>query len=106
MRWRRVHELPDFAYFNHGIHVNKGVGCAACHGRVDEMAQIFQVSSLRMEWCLECHREPERVLRPLDQIYNMAWEPPADQEEQGRKLAEQFDIPSVARLTSCSTCHR
>jgi hypothetical protein len=106
IRWRRVHDLPGFAYFNHSIHVNKGVGCSSCHGRVDRMAQMFQVASLRMEWCLDCHRAPETVLRPPDQIYSMTWEPPSGQEEEGRRLAETYGIPGRAVLTSCSTCHR
>jgi hypothetical protein len=106
IEWVRVHDLPDFAYFNHAIHVNKGVGCSTCHGRVDLMPLTFQVASLQMQWCLECHREPERFLRPKDQIFNMEWEPPANQLELGRQLSEQYKTPSKAVLTSCSTCHR
>ena len=106
IQWIRVHDLPDFAYFNHAIHVNKGVGCSTCHGRVDLMPLTFQVASLQMQWCLECHREPERFLRPKDQIFNMEWEPPANQLELGRQLQEEYKTPSKAVLTSCSTCHR
>jgi len=106
IRWRRVHDLPDFVYFNHSIHVNKGVGCVECHGRVDQMAQTYQVASLQMEWCIGCHRDPQRVLRPADEIFNMAWTAPPDQEEQGRRLAEAYGTPGVRRLTSCDTCHR
>ena len=106
LEWVRVHDLPDFVYFNHSIHVNQGVGCATCHGRVDEMPLTYQVSSLQMEWCLECHRNPEAVLRPADEIYNMAWTPPSDQEVQGSALSELYNTPSTAVLTSCSTCHR
>jgi hypothetical protein len=106
IQWVRVHDLPDFAYFNHSIHVNKGVGCSTCHGRVDLMPLTYQVASLQMKWCLECHREPERFLRPKDQIFNMEWEPPANQLEVGRQLMEEYKTPSKAVLTSCSTCHR
>ena len=104
--WTRVHDLPDFVYFNHSIHVSKGVGCATCHGRVDLMPLTWQAASLQMEWCLECHRQPEKYLRPQDQIFNMAWQPPANQMEEGRKLLKAYQIQGPALLTSCSTCHR
>lgn len=106
IEWTRVHDLPDFTYFDHSIHVNNGVGCSTCHGRVDLMPLAYQVASLQMEWCLECHREPERFLRPKEEIFNMAWEPPADQIEQGERLKEIYKIRSTAQLTSCNTCHR
>jgi hypothetical protein len=106
LQWRRVHDLPDFVYFDHSIHVNKGVGCASCHGRVDLMPATLQVASLQMEWCLDCHRAPERALRPADRIYDMAWQPPADQLQLGERLAREYGTPSTALLTSCSTCHR
>ena len=73
INWIRVHDLPDYVYFNHEIHVNKGIGCASCHGRVDEMPLMYQENSLQMEWCLNCHRNPAKNLRPTSQIYNMAW---------------------------------
>ena len=104
--WVRVHDLPDFVYFNHSIHVNKGVGCVSCHGRVDEMPLTHQVASLQMEWCLDCHRNPEQVLRPKEEIFNLAWEPEGDQAELGAQLHESYNTPSTAVLTSCSTCHR
>ncbi len=104
--WTRVHKLPDFVYFNHSIHVNKGVGCATCHGPVHQMPLVRQVASLQMEWCLDCHRHPERVLRPRDQVFNMDWQPSPNQEEEGRRLAQEYKIRSVEDLTSCSTCHR
>lgn len=106
IKWTRVHDLPDFVYFNHSIHVNNGVGCATCHGRVDHMPLVTQVSSLQMEWCLDCHRQPEKYLRPQSEVFNMAWEPPADQIEQGKRLAKEYNISTVDVLTSCSTCHR
>jgi hypothetical protein len=101
--WKKVHDLPDFAYFNHSAHVNKGVGCTTCHGRVDRMAYIWQEHSLQMEWCLECHRAPERFVRPREEVFNPAYEPPPDQLELGRRLVEEYGIQ--ARVT-CSTCHR
>ncbi|CDM66521.1 cytochrome c3 family protein [Pyrinomonas methylaliphatogenes] len=106
LEWNRVHDLPDFVYFNHSIHVNKGIGCSTCHGRVDLMPVVWQVASLQMEWCLQCHRAPEKFVRPRDQIFNMEWQPGPDQEEKGRELVKAYDIKSPAVLTSCSTCHR
>jgi hypothetical protein len=79
LRWNRVHDLPDFAYFDHSIHVAKGVGCSTCHGRVDRMPLMWQNASLQMEWCLECHRNPEKFIRPRSEIYTMDW-PPAQPE--------------------------
>ncbi len=101
--WLRVHDLPDHVQFHHGIHTQKGIGCSDCHGRVDQMVQVRKVETLYMEWCLDCHREPERFLRPRSEAYNMAWQPPPDQSEQGSKLMEEY---RVERETSCSTCHR
>ncbi|WP_263380979.1 cytochrome c3 family protein [Granulicella paludicola] len=79
IQWIRVHDLPDYVYFNHEIHVNKGIGCASCHGRVDQMPLMYQESTLQMEWCLNCHRNPAVNLRPTSEIYNMAWEGPSSQ---------------------------
>jgi hypothetical protein len=104
--WQRVHNLPEFAYFDHSIHVTKGIGCATCHGRVDQMPLMRQTASLQMEWCLECHREPERFIRPREEVFNMAWEAPGDQLAMGRRLLEEYHIRDVRSLTSCSTCHR
>ena len=115
IKWTKVHDLPDFAYFNHSIHVNKGVGCASCHGRVDLMPLMYNVNSLHMEWCIGCHRNPEAVLRPKDEITNMAWPENADKEKyphgwdqakEGARLAKEYNIQSKEVLTSCSTCHR
>jgi hypothetical protein len=106
IRWTRVHNLPDFAYFNHGIHVRKGVGCSTCHGQVDQMQLMWQAASLQMEWCLDCHRAPERFLRPREEVFNMAWRPGTDQVQLGRALMKEYNIKSPATLTSCSTCHR
>ena len=106
IHWVKVHRLADYVYFNHSIHINKGIGCSSCHGAVNEMALMYQASPLNMEWCLECHRNPEQNLRLKDQIYNMNWKAPADQEEIGRKLATEYNLRSKLELTSCSTCHR
>jgi len=103
--WNRVHDLGDFAYFNHSIHVTKGVGCSTCHGQVNEMAQVRQVEPLTMGWCLDCHRAPEQYIRPADQVFNMSWQPPANQIEQGKALIQEYNI-QVSRLTDCSICHR
>jgi len=101
--WVRVHDLPDFAYFDHSAHVNKGVGCTTCHGRVDRMPLMWQEATLHMEWCLECHRAPERFLRPKSAVFDVAYQPPPDQLELGRQLAEEY---AVNTRTACSTCHR
>jgi hypothetical protein len=103
IEWVKVHDLPDFVYFNHSAHVNQGVGCTTCHGRVDQMPLMWQEASLTMEWCLDCHRQPERYLRPREQVFNAAYEPPADQLALGRSLVKEYGIHT---RTSCSTCHR
>ena len=106
LQWTRVHDLPDFVYFNHSIHVKQGVGCATCHGAVDKMPLMYQKAPLTMQWCLDCHRNPAPNLRPRDQVFNMNWQPPAGDKEFGARLATQYNIASVEQLTSCSTCHR
>ncbi|HZK76346.1 MAG TPA: cytochrome c3 family protein [Candidatus Kapabacteria bacterium] len=106
IHWTRIYDLPDYVYFNHSIHIAKGVGCATCHGRVDQMPLITQVSSLQMEWCIQCHRAPEKYLRPRSQVFNMAYVPPANQEEVGLKLKKEYHVLGEDVLTSCSTCHR
>ncbi len=105
LRWLRVHHLPDFVYFNHGIHIAKGIGCSSCHGQVDQMPLLWRTQSLEMEWCLDCHRAPEKVIRPRARVFDMGWRPPADQLEQGRKLLQAYHI-NRSRLTDCSNCHR
>ena len=103
IRWTRVHDLPDFVYFNHSIHVNKGVGCTTCHGQVDRMPLMYQEKSLQMEWCLECHRQPEQFVRPREAVFRVDYQPPANQQELGSRLVTDYQIQ---KLTSCSTCHR
>jgi hypothetical protein len=117
--WARVTRLPDFVYFDHSVHLRKGVGCVTCHGRVDEMALldeqfpadnhikvIWQAEPMTMEWCLECHRRPERFVMPRDRVFDMSWRPPDDQDAQGRELVAQYRIQNARQLTSCSVCHR
>jgi Cytochrome c7 and related cytochrome c len=106
LHWTRVHDLPDFVYFNHSIHVRKGVGCATCHGRVDKMPLMYQEASLQMNWCINCHRNPAQYVRPREEVYNMAWERPANDPDLGKRLVQEYKIASVDQLTSCSTCHR
>jgi Cytochrome c7 and related cytochrome c len=103
LRWTKVHDLPDFVYFNHSIHINKGVGCVTCHGRVDRMPLMWQENSMQMEWCVHCHREPERYVRPREYVFSMDWQPPADQLALGKRLVQEYKIQ---KLTDCSTCHR
>ena len=107
IEWVKVHRLADFAYFNHSIHVNKGVGCSTCHGQVNQMPLVFQANTLLMQWCVDCHRNPEAVLREKkEDVFNMDWTPPANQAEIGKRLAAERKIRTTAELTSCSTCHR
>lgn len=103
IEWVRVHDLPDYVYFNHSAHVQRGVSCVSCHGRVDKMDVVFQQEPLSMGWCLDCHRNPAPHLRPLEEITNLAWQPGEDPEIFGKRIMETNNIrPS----TDCSTCHR
>ncbi|WP_206291391.1 cytochrome c3 family protein [Humisphaera borealis] len=120
IEWVKVHNLPGYAYFNHAAHVTHGVSCVSCHGRIDRMDVVRQEQPLSMSWCLDCHREPEKHLRPKDQVTNLAWSPldhPLARERGttglaeaqllvGRAMKEQYQIRSVGYLTACSTCHR
>jgi hypothetical protein len=103
LHWIRVHDLPDFVYFNHSIHIKKGVGCETCHGRVDEMPLMRQKASLQMEWCLGCHRNPESFVRPRSEIVTMGYKPSVPQSVIGPRLVKEY---GVRPNTSCSTCHR
>jgi hypothetical protein len=103
MQWVRVHNLPDYTFFDHSIHVSAGVGCASCHGPVQTMEVLRQFEPLSMQWCLDCHRNPDPHLRPLDQVTNMKWQPPEDQLARAAVLREQREIaPSL----DCTSCHR
>jgi len=117
--WNRVNDLPDFVYFNHSIHINKGVGCNTCHGPVDRMPLMYNYASLQMEWCLECHRAPEKNLRPREQVFNMRYQQPTasnpvefdgqkyiDQISLGTALKAKYHLRTTQDITSCSTCHR
>ncbi|MEA3210472.1 MAG: hypothetical protein QOE70_3529 [Chthoniobacter sp.] len=112
IEWVQIHKTPDYVYFNHSAHVNRGVSCVSCHGRVDKMAVVYHAEPQSMDWCLECHRHPEQALRPLDQITNLGWSPPlagdqsrADaQEALGLQLKKDWKInpPDM----NCAGCHR
>jgi hypothetical protein len=117
--WTRVNDLPDFVYFDHSIHINKGVGCNTCHGPVDRMPLMFNYASLQMEWCLDCHRDPAKYLRPRGQVFNMRYDPPSslkplvldgkqytDQLSLGLDLVKKYNLRTERDITSCSTCHR
>jgi hypothetical protein len=120
LKWTRVHNLPDFVYFPHDIHVNKGIACVTCHGQVDQMPLMFQASNLQMRWCLGCHRSPQEYLRPRDQVFNMHFviddqvkkeystpgHPVTDQDSLGRALIDLYHVPTDGRITNCYTCHR
>ncbi|MBW3543107.1 MAG: cytochrome c family protein [Planctomycetes bacterium] len=101
--WSRVHDLPDFAYFDHSIHVAKGIGCAECHGQVDRMPLMRREHSLYMQWCLDCHRRPQEHVRPRDEVFNLDWERPQRFDEEAALLVEAYGIETK---TSCSICHR
>jgi hypothetical protein len=103
LEWTRVHDLPDFVYFNHSIHINKGIGCSTCHGRVDQMPLTYKVNTLYMQWCIGCHRNPAQFVRPRDQVFNIAYQYPDNQLELGIRLVKEYKIQS---LTDCVTCHR
>mgnify|MGYP001225898783 CR=1 FL=1 len=101
--WNRVHMLPDFVFFNHSVHITAGVGCASCHGRVDQMEKVMQVEPLSMSWCLDCHRNPDNHIRPIDQITNMEWLPPDNHDE----LVKQDIIDrNISPSEDCTACHR
>lgn len=103
MRWVRIHKVPEYAYFDHGVHVRAGVGCSTCHGDVAQMEVVRQVEPLSMSWCLDCHRDPAPYIRPADEITNTAWTPAADQRETARRLMEQRGVQT---RDDCSACHR
>lgn len=105
IRWNRVNFVPDFVFFNHSIHVNKGIGCANCHGAVDEMPLSWKDETLYMKFCLSCHDHPDRYIRPENQVFNLHWQKPSDQEAQGKKLLSQYHV-NTAQLSDCSMCHR
>ena len=101
--WTKVHDLPDFVYFSHEIHVNKGLGCASCHGRVDQMPLMYAQNTLQMEWCLDCHRNPAKNLRPTSEIYNMAWEAPAEDRPVWCSVGDEKTGVPTAQSVNCMT---
>jgi ferredoxin len=101
--WTKVHDLPDFVYFSHEIHVNKGLGCSTCHGRVDQMPLMYAQNTLQMEWCLDCHRNPAKYLRPTSEIYNMAWETPAPDRPVWCAADDEKSGVPTAQGVSCAT---
>lgn len=105
IHWNRVYDLPDFVFFDHSVHVAKGVACVSCHGRVDQMPQLVRNQPLEMQWCLDCHRAPERRVGPPDQVFAMR-DPPALSDDDVASLRRIFHFESEDRLTSCTTCHR
>jgi hypothetical protein len=105
LAWIRVHDLADYVYFNHAIHVKQGVGCETCHGRVDQMPVVMKVENLQMDWCLDCHRAPEKYLRPREAVFTMGYTAPIEQSVLGPQLVAEYGI-HVNQLTDCSVCHR
>jgi hypothetical protein len=106
LAWNRVHDLPDFVYFDHSIHVAKGVGCSECHGRIDTMPLVHRHASLDMQWCLDCHRDPAPHLRPRDEVFDMHWQAPRDRRALGTRLLAAYGVLGARELTQCSVCHR
>jgi len=105
LEWIRVHNLPDYVYFNHSIHIKQGVGCETCHGRIDQMTVVAKVQTLQMSWCLDCHRNPEKYVRPREAVFTMGYKPTVDQATLGPQLVAQYGI-HTKQLTDCSVCHR
>ncbi len=107
MEWNRVHDLPQFVYFDHSVHLNAGVGCTDCHGQVDEMPLVWKQNDMYMAWCLECHRQPEKFVRPRSEVFNMAYQKPGNQLEVGEELLRIHNVnTSNHRLLDCYKCHR
>jgi hypothetical protein len=102
--WNRVYQLPDFARFDHSLHINRGIACESCHGRVDQMPLVWRTETLHMEWCLACHRDPERHIRPVEHVFEMGWQPPEPQRVIGSRLVEELGI-DIRQITNCSVCH-
>jgi hypothetical protein len=105
IEWNRVHDLPAFVFFNHGIHVQKGIGCSTCHGPVDQMPLVYQEKTLWMKWCIDCHKDPSNQIRPKSEVFNMAYTPPPDRHELGRNLVKEYHV-RTEQLRDCSMCHR
>jgi hypothetical protein len=103
VEWKRVHKLPEFAYFNHAVHVNKGVSCVSCHGQVNEMKVVSHDKLLSMGWCLQCHNDPAPSLRPVDQVTNLTWSPDSSPGADGASIQKNLDVKPPM---NCQSCHR
>lgn len=107
IQWNRVHDMPDFVYFNHSIHLKKGISCVSCHGRVDQEPLIKKVNTMTMQWCLDCHKHPERFIRPRGEaLFNMDWKPTEPQSVMGPRLVKEYKVLPRWQMTNCSICHR
>jgi hypothetical protein len=106
LQWTRVNTVPDFVYFNHSIHVNKGIGCTTCHGPIGQMPLTYRNETLYMRWCINCHKHPERYVRPREQVFNANYTQPSDQLAMGRRLVKEYKIKDAKEITDCYTCHR
>lgn len=106
IKWQRVHDMPDFVYFNHSIHIKKGIGCESCHGRVDQAPLMKKVNTMTMSWCLDCHRHPEKYIRPKTAVLKMGYEPEIPQKVLGPQLVKEHRVLHPRQLTDCYTCHR
>jgi hypothetical protein len=105
LEWQRVHKLPNFVYFNHSIHVSKGVGCSSCHGNVGEMPITWKDQTLYMQWCISCHRHPSEFIRPKAEIFNLTWQPSPNQKRSDDDLVRPAGIKSATQIMDCTTCH-
>ena len=106
LHWTRVNRLPDYVYYNHSIHITKGIGCSTCHGAVDQMQLTYRANAFKMEFCINCHRNPQANVRPKSEIWNMEWSPPVNQATLGPQLVAAYQIKGAQVLTDCSICHR
>ena len=119
IEWTRVNSLPEFVYFDHSIHINKGVGCTTCHGKIGEMPLTWRANTLYMRWCINCHNHPQDYVRPREEVFSATYEPPTalapvefegaeyrDQQELGRRLVKEYKIKPSKVITDCYTCHR
>ncbi len=106
LHWTRVNHIPSYVYFNHSVHVTKGIGCSSCHGAITSMQLTLRAKAFHMDFCISCHRNPQANVRTPDQVWNMDWSPPADQATKGPELVAQYHIRNAAQLTDCSICHR
>ncbi|MBE0697149.1 MAG: cytochrome c3 family protein [Anaerolineaceae bacterium] len=106
IQWNRVNNVPDYVYFDHHIHVNKGIGCENCHGRMDQVTTAKKAETFYMAWCLECHRNPEKFIRPKDKVYDMGYKPAEAQSVLGPKLVKEYNVMPASQLMNCSICHR